>query len=78
MEEGLLSFKTGKTGKHDETYLLHYHFGIFLRNFNEVKPIISMGNRSIPHKIAKKLIPLENLAKRTDALAGMIPFPGDL
>lgn len=37
-----------------------------------------MGNRSIPRKIVKKLIPLGNLAKRTDDLADMIPFPGDL
>ena len=37
-----------------------------------------MGNRSIPGKIVKKVIPWGGLAKRTDALAGMIPFPGDL
>jgi hypothetical protein len=66
-----------KQAKQNETCLLHYHFGIFLRNFNEFNPIISMGNKSIWRKMLKKLIPLLNLDERSDAFAGILPFPED-
>jgi len=67
-----------KQAKQDKTHLLHYYFGIFLRNFNGFNPIISMGNKSISRKMVKKLIPLVNFEERNDAFADLLPFPEDL